>query len=112
MRQKIVLGKWAVPLRVNLPNGTSFVERYERISWKTLPGNISLSRIRTIDPRNKKEKSNVCLGKHTDTRQCRKNQKWYRTLQRAQTGKELAGNLANLEISMDWKAISSILGKN
>ena len=38
MRQKIVLEKYAIPLKVNLPNGTSFVARYERISRKNLPG--------------------------------------------------------------------------
>ena len=52
MKQKIVLGKRAVPLRVNLPNGTSFVARYEKLSRKNLPWNISVSRQRTIGPRN------------------------------------------------------------
>ena len=52
MKQKTVLGKRAVPLRVNLPNGTSFVARYERIRRKNLPWNISVSRKRTIGPRN------------------------------------------------------------
>ena len=52
MKQKIVLKKRAVPLRVNLPNGTSFVARYERISRKNLPWNIRVSRQRTIGPRN------------------------------------------------------------
>ena len=53
MRRKIVLGRQAVPLRVNLLNGTSFVVRYERISRKNLLGNISVLRTRTIGPRNK-----------------------------------------------------------
>ena len=39
MRQKILLGRCAVPKRVRLPDGTSFVARYERISKKNLPGN-------------------------------------------------------------------------
>ena len=37
----------------NLPNGTSFVSKYERISRKQLPGNICVSRTRTVGPRNK-----------------------------------------------------------
>ena len=50
---KIILVKQAVPLRVKLPNGTkSFVARYKRIGSKNLPGNISVSRTRTIGPHN------------------------------------------------------------
>ena len=41
MRQKILLGHHAVPKRVRLPNGTSFVTRYERITRKNLSGNKS-----------------------------------------------------------------------
>ena len=38
---------------MKLPNGTkSFVARYKRISSKNLPGNISVSRTRTIGPNN------------------------------------------------------------
>ena len=40
---------------VNLPNGTSFVSKYERISRKQLPGNICVSRTRTVGPRNKRK---------------------------------------------------------
>ena len=54
--KNIILGRRAVPLRVNLPNGTSFVARYKRISRKNLPKNISMSRTRTIGPRNKEKK--------------------------------------------------------
>ena len=54
--KNIVLGRRAVPLRVNLPKGTSFVARYKRISRKNLPKNISMSRTRTIGPRNKEKK--------------------------------------------------------
>ena len=74
MRQKIVLGRRAIPLRVNLPDGTSFVSRYERISRKNLPKNISVSRTRTIGPRNKQKtkKSKVCYGKYTNTRRDKK----------------------------------------
>ena len=55
--KNIVLGRRAVPLRVNLPKGTSFVARYKRISRKNLPENISMSRTRTIGPRNKEKKN-------------------------------------------------------
>ena len=55
MRQKILLGRRAVPKRVRLPNSTSFVARYERISRKSLPGNIRITKTRTIGPRNKRK---------------------------------------------------------
>ena len=53
MRAKIVLGRPAVPKRVRLPNGTSFVARYERTSRKNSPGNIRVTR--TVEPRNKRQ---------------------------------------------------------
>ena len=55
MRGKLVLCQRAVLLAVNLANGTSFVSRYERISRKKLPGKISVSRARTVGPRNKRK---------------------------------------------------------
>ena len=48
MRQKILLGRCAVPKQVRLPDGTSFVARYERISRKNLPGNRRVTKTRTI----------------------------------------------------------------
>ena len=53
MREKIVLGCRAAPKRVRLPDGTSFVARYERINRKSLPGNIRVTRTRTVGPRNR-----------------------------------------------------------
>ena len=73
MRDKI-LHRRTVPVAVNLPNGTSFMSRYKRISRKQLPGNIRVTRTRIIGPRKKKQ-SKVQLGQHTDTGQGKKNQK-------------------------------------
>ena len=77
MRLKIVLGRWAVPMRANLPNCTFFVARYERISWTNLPGNIFVSRTKTIGPRNrwKIKKKKVFPGKYTNKGQDKKNRK-------------------------------------
>ena len=55
MRQKILLGHHAVPKQVRLPNGTSFVTRYERITRKNLSGNIRVTKTRTIGPRNNRK---------------------------------------------------------
>ena len=56
MRDKIVLRRRPVSVAVNLHNGISFVSRYERISRKQLPGNIRVTRARTIGPRKKNQK--------------------------------------------------------
>ena len=53
MRDKILLHRRPVPVAVNLPNDTSFVSRYERISRKHKSGNIRVTRTRTISPRKK-----------------------------------------------------------
>ena len=53
MRDKILLRRRPVPLVVNLPTGTSFESRYEKISRKQLPGNIRVTRTRTSGPRKK-----------------------------------------------------------
>ena len=55
MRQKILLGRRAIPKQVRLPHGTSFVARYEIISRKNLPGNIRVTETRTIGLRNKRK---------------------------------------------------------
>ena len=68
MRQKIVLRRRAVPLNITLPNGTSFVARYERIGRKNLPGNIGVTRTRTIGPRKR------CTRKKKMSKQISKSQ--------------------------------------
>ena len=83
MRQKIVLGRRAVPKRARLPDGTSFVARYERISRKSLSGNIRVTKTRTIGPRNKRTarvkkyrvRFNLANTPTQDTRQGQKNKK-------------------------------------
>ena len=53
MREKIVLGRCAVPKGVRLPDSTSFIARYKRISRSSLPGNIRVTGKRTVGPRNR-----------------------------------------------------------
>ena len=54
MREKIIPGRLAVPKRVRLPDGTSFVARYERISRSSLPEDIRVTRTRAVGPRNRR----------------------------------------------------------
>ena len=112
MRDKIVLRRRPVSVAVNLHNGISFVSRYERVSRTQLPGNIRVTRARTIGPRQKiknKEKSKVQLGQHASAGI--RIRKEYGNLSRRQTGKGLASSLANLGLNMCSKAINSVIGK-
>ena len=59
---------------------------------------------------NKEKKVRFALA-NTPTQDGEKNEKKYRKLQRAQTGKGLTGNLSNLGISMGSKTINYVLGK-
>ena len=104
MREKIVLRRRSVPVAVNLPNSTSFVSRYERISRKQLPGNISVSRTRTV---------RFALA-NTPTQDRAKEIIYiyiYINLRRTQTGKGPADNSANLGITVGSKAVNSVIGK-
>ena len=99
MRDKILLHRRPVQVAVNLPNDTSFVSRYERISRKQLPGNITVTRTRTISPRKKaktKKKARFNLANTPTQDRAKRISKKYRNLSRRQTGKGLAGSLANL----------------
>ena len=114
MRQKIVLGCRAVPKRVKLPDGTSSVARYERISRKNLPGNITVTKTRTVGPRNrrkartKRKRVRFNLANTPTQDRAKRIKKKYR---RFQFGRGLASTLANLGLKMDSKAINSVLGK-
>ena len=115
MREKIVLGRRAVPLRVTLPNGTS-VSRYERISRKNLPGNVTVLRTRTFGPRNKQQtktkQKKVKFALANKPTQGWKNKKIYRKLCSInQTGNGVVSTLANLRLQMGSKATNSVLGK-
>ena len=113
MRQKILLGRRAVPKRVRLPNGTSFVARYERISRKSLPGNIRITKTRTIGPKNKRKtrinkRVRFNLVNTPAQGRARRIRKKYR---RTQSRRGLASTIANLGLKMGSKAINSVLGK-
>lgn len=103
MKDKIVLRKRATPKVVNLPNGNTFVARYERISWKQLPRNIRVTRTRKkIGPRKNNRRILLNLAGPA-LKKIRK--KW------RQSGKGLGGNLAKLGIEMGSRALNSSIGK-
>ena len=63
---KILLRRHVTPQRVALLNGRSFVARYERVSRKNLPRNVTIKRARQIGPRRetkrKTQKAGSLLG--------------------------------------------------
>ena len=105
MRQKIVLRQRAVPLNVTLPNGTSFAARYEGISKKYVPGNIRVTRTRTIGlqkRRTRKKKVRFALANAPTQDRAKRIKKKYSRLGRAQTtGRGSVENLAKLGLNMD-----------
>ena len=114
MRQKIVLRRRAVPLKVTLPNGTFFATRYKRISKKNLPGNIRVANAHTIGPRRKrsrKKKVRFALANTPTLDRARRIRKKSRKLQSIETGCGLVGNLVKLGLNMGLKAINSVFCK-
>ena len=54
-RDKILLRRRVTPQRVTLPTGQSFVFRYERVSRKNLPRNVTIKRAQQIGPRRQRK---------------------------------------------------------
>ena len=98
MRQNILLSRCTTPQRICLPNGQSFLGRYERGSRRNLPGNVTIKQTRWIGLR----------SRHT-----RKAQKGGRILgELAKWGAKLgAKTLFKKGISAGSKALSSEIGK-
>ena len=93
MREKIVRHRLPVPVAVDLPNGTSFVLKYERINRKQLPANIRVSRTRTVGPRNKQKPNKKVMFALTNT----STQNWAKRIKR---------KLLKLTQDTNWKGTS------
>ena len=61
MREKILLRRLVAPKRVTLPNGQSFVARYERVSRKNLRRNITAKKYRKLDQDHEEELKKVAV---------------------------------------------------
>ena len=98
MRKNILLRQRTAPQRIRLPNGQSFLVRYERVSRQNLPWNITIKRIRRIGPRNRRK------------RKARKRGSLLREL--AKWGAKLgAKTVFKKGVSAGSKALSSEIGK-
>ena len=56
MRQNILLRRRTIPQRIHLPNGQLFLTRYERVSRRYLPRNITIKQIGRIGLRSRRMK--------------------------------------------------------
>ena len=114
MRQNVLLRRRVTPQRVRLPNGTLFLARYERVSRKNLPSNVTIRRARTIGPRSRQiRKKKVRFAPSTTQRVAKRIVRKYRNQRKkkVQTGGSILENLAKLGIEMGSKVISSGLGE-
>ena len=104
VKRHIILRKRANPKTFNLPNGRSFVSKWERISRKQLPINIKVNRFRTIGPRknNRQIYFNLAREGFRKIKQKRKAQ---------QSGKGLGSNLIKAGFDLGSKALRPEIGK-
>ena len=105
VKKHIILRKRRAPVTVRLPNGRSFISRWERINRKQLPINIKVSRNRTIGPRRNVRKKK----KQEQNRVARVNQLYPDML--PQIGSGIGQNLLKAGINLGSKAIGSDIGK-
>ena len=117
VKKHIILRKKANPKQINLPNGRSFVSKWERISRKQLPINIKVTRNRTIGPRRNNRQIYFNLAREGFKKDKRKRRK--DAINRLasvydrvnQTGSGLGSNLVNAGFDLGAKALGSEFGK-
>ena len=106
VQKHIILRKRRAPVQVNLPNGRSFISRWERINWKQLPINIKISKNRTIGPRRATKRQ---IARQEKNRITTVNQLYPDYLDHIGSG--LGENLLKAGINLGSKAIGSEIGK-
>ena len=113
VKKHIILRKRANPKVVNLPNGRSFVSKWERNSRKQLPINIKVTRNRTIGPRrnNRMIYLNQAAPVFRKIKARRKRERKAATAAAAQSGSGLGSNLVKAGFYLGSKPLSSEFGK-
>ena len=99
--------KRATPKTVNLPNGRSFVSKWERISRKQLPINIRVNRVRTIGPR----RNNHWIYFNLAREGFRKIKQKRKAAARQQSGKGLGSDFAKMGLNLGSKVLGSDIRK-
>ena len=106
VKKHIILRKRADPVQINLPNGRSFVSKWERISIKQLPINIKVTRNRTISTRqNNRRIFNLARDAFRNIKKKRK------AAARQQSGQGLGSNFAEMGLNVGSKILGSDTGK-
>ena len=117
VKQTVILRKRANPKTVNLPDGRSFISRWERISRKQLPINIKVKRQRTIGAirNNRRIYLNQAAPALRKINKRRRNEAIERLMpiydRVNQSGSGLASNLAKAGLEPGSKALGSEFGK-
>ena len=117
VKKLIILRKRANPKVVNLPNGRSFVSKWERISRKQLPINIKVTRNRTIGPRKNNRMIYLNEAAPAFRKIKRRRQEIINRFNpiydrvNIQTGSGLTSNLVKARFDLGSKALSSEFGK-
>ena len=107
VKRHIILRKRANPKTVNLPNGRSFVSKWERISRKQLPIKIRVNRVRTIGPR----RNNHWIYFNLAREGFRKIKQKRKAAARQQSGKGLGSDFAKIGLNLGSKVLGSEIGK-
>ena len=117
VKKHIILRKRPTPVRINLPNGRSFMSRWERISRKQLPINIRVTQNRTIGLRiNNRE---IYLNQAAPALKKIRGKRKRNVITRLgpvydrvqQIGNGIASNLAKASLELGSKALGSEFGK-
>ena len=107
VKRHIILRKIATPKTVNLPNGRSFVSKWERIGRKQLPINIKINRVRTIGPRRNNRR--ICFNLARDAfRNIKRKRK---AAARQQFGKGLGSDFAKMGLNLGSRVLGSDIRK-
>lgn len=75
MKQNVLVKRSVMPQRVCLLNDTSFIVKYERVSRKNLPSNMTIRQTKTIGPRNRRTRKKKVRFPYTATKICQKDNK-------------------------------------
>ena len=107
VKRHIILRKRATSKTVNLPNGRSFVSKWERISRKQLTMNIRVNRVRTIGP----SRNNCRIYFNLARDAFRKIKQKRKEAARQQSGKGRGSDFAKMGLNLGSKILGSEIGK-
>ena len=118
VKKHIILRKRANPKQINLPDGRSFISKWERISRKQLPINIKVTRNRAIGPRRNNRMIYFNLARPALTKNKKKRREAIRNKlnpiydrKNNQTGSGLGSDLLKAGFDLGSKALGLKFGK-